>query len=429
MYMGPDNGSKLMYNSNFRGGERSGFEKHGKTRTVLHCDADSFFASCETVLHPEYALVPMAVCGSVEERHGIVLAKNQLAKKFNIYTGETVGSAKQKCPSLLTVRPTYGLYSEMSQKMNKIFYDYTDRVESFGIDESWLDVSGSLRLFGSGSEIADSIRARVKKELGITVSVGVSFNKVFAKLGSDMNKPDGTAVIPPERFASIVWPLPVSSLLFVGPACAKTLARVGIETIGDLAVCDADFISSYMGKNGIMLRDFALGRDFAEVSTMGYEPEPKSVSNGMTFRANLVTPDDVSFAVTYLSMSVAERLRRHNLCCNAVAVTVRKPDLTSINRSVSLSRPTCLYNDISAAALGLVRANVPIGDEIYSVAVHTEKLTRDEDFGLQQQFFLSQSEKRYQKLRSLENAVDSIRSRFGKGSIVIASAVNNHLIG
>ncbi len=429
MYMGHSDGSKIMYNSNFRSGENTSEALGGKNRTILHCDADSFFASCEIALHPEYALVPMAVCGSVEDRHGIVLAKNQLAKKYNIFTGETIWSAKQKCPSLLTVRPTYALYSEMSQKMNRIFYDYTDKVEAFGIDESWLDVTGSLKLFGSGREIADSIRERVKKELGITVSVGVSFNKVFAKLGSDMNKPDGTFVIPPERFASIVWKLPVTSLLFVGPACAKKLARVGIETIGDLAVCDADFIKTYMGKSGAMLRNFALGRDYAEVSVMGYEPRPKSVSNGMTFRANLVTPEDVSFAVTYLSMSVAERLRRHRLCCNTVSVIIRDPDMSSLNRSVGLAHPTCLYEDISSAALRLVNANRKLGSEIYSVSVHAEKLTEKTECEEQQQLFISRQELEYKKRYSLETAVDSIRARYGKGSIGIASAINNHLIG
>ncbi len=429
MYMGHSDGSKIMYNSNFRAEKDRECKYVGNHRTILHCDADSFFASCEIMQNPEYALVPMAVCGSIEDRHGIVLAKNQLAKKYNIKTGETIWSAKQKCPELLTVRPTYGLYGEMSKRMNAIFYDYTDLVESFGIDESWLDVTGSRKLFGNGREIADSIRARVKNELGITVSIGVSFNKVFAKLGSDMNKPDGTTVIPYDRFASIVWGLPTSALLFVGPSCAKTLARVGIETIGDLACCDEKFISGYMGKNGVMLRDFALGRDYAEVTPMGYEPDPKSVSNGMTFRANLVTHDDVSFAVTYLSMSVAERLRKHKLCCNSVSVTIRYPDQTSINRSVKLSSPTCLYNDLASYALGLISANASLDSEIYSVTVHAEKLTRENECDLQQQFFLSDSEVRYQKLRSLETAVDSIRSRFGKDSIGIASAVNNHLIG
>ena len=326
MYMGHSDGSKIMYNSNFHSESNQPTEHSCRIRTVLHCDADSFFASCETAVNPEYALVPMAVCGSKEDRHGIVLAKNQWAKKFGIKTGETLWQAKQKCPSLLMVRPTYELYSEMSHKMNRIFCDYTDLVEPFGMDESWLDVTGSRMLFGDGEAIADSIRARVKKELGITLSVGISFNKVFAKLGSDLNKPDGVTLIPYENFASIVWKLPVSALLFVGPNCARGLARVGIRTIGDLAVCDREFIYEYMGKNGVMIRDFALGRDFAAVASAGSEPEPKSVSNGMTFRANLVTAEDVSFATTYLSMSVAERLRKHGLSCNSVAVTLRFPD-------------------------------------------------------------------------------------------------------
>lgn len=426
MYMGAGDGSQLMRNSNFR--SESTQKTTNNVRTVLHCDANSFFASCETVLHPEYALVPMAVCGSVEDRHGIVLAKNELAKKYNIKTGETVWQAKQKCPSLLTVQPTYGLYGEMSKKMNEIFYQYTDLVEPFGVDESWLDVSGSKKLFGSGKNIADSIRARIKKELGITVSVGVSFNKIFAKLGSDLKKPDATSVIPPERFASIVWPLPVGALLFVGPSCAAKLGRVGIKTVGDLACCDKDFISQYMGKNGIMLRDFALGRDFAEVTPAGYEPEPKSVSNGMTFRFNLISKEDISFAVTYLSMSVAERLRKHGLCCNTVAVSIRNPEQITVSRRAPLNSPTCLFEDISNAALKLIWANVRSGDEIYAVTVHAEKLSSPKQNAFQQIMFPSDNELKYQKRLSLETAVDSIRERYGKGAIGIASAVNNRLI-
>lgn len=428
MYMGPADGSQLMKNSNFRDKNRENMLFPNKTRTILHIDANSFFASCETVLHPEYAKVPMAVCGSVEDRHGIVLAKNELARKYNIKTAETVWSAKQKCPNLLIVRPTYGLYEEMSRKMNRIFYDYTDLVEPFGIDESWLDVTGSLKLFGSGYDIANSIRARVKSELGITVSVGVSFNKIFAKLGSDLKKPDATTVIPPDKFASIVWHLPVSDLLFVGHSCEKILNRVGIKTIGDLAAATPEFLAKYLGKNGKMLRDFALGRDFAEVTPMGYESEPKSVSNGMTFRANLVSKEDVSFAVTYLSMSVAERLRRHNLCCTTVAVTIRTPDQSTINRQSPLSHPTCLYNEISNKALEIINNNHNEKDEIYSVTVHAEKLTRNNECVLQQQMFPLPWEKQYQKLHSLETAVDSIRERYGRKSICIASAINNHLI-
>lgn len=424
--MGNGDGSALMKTSNFHTsnlGERG----EGKYRTILHVDANSFFASCETALHPEYAKVPMAVCGSVEDRHGIVLAKNELAKKYNIKTAETVWSAKQKCPKLLTVRPTYGLYEEMSRKMNRIFYDFTDLVEPFGIDESWLDVTGSVKLFGDGKTIADKIRARVKNELGITVSVGVSFNKVFAKLGSDLKKPDATSVIPPDKFASMLWNLPVSYLLFVGGSCARALGRVGIKTIGDLATSDKSFLQEYLGKNGVMLREFALGRDYAEVTPMGYEPQPKSVSNGMTFRANLKNHQDVSFAVTYLSMSVAERLRKHGLCCNTVAVTIRTPDQASINRQMPLTHPTCLSSEISSAALDII-ANNHKGGEIYSVTVHAEKLSAILENGLQQQMFSSPWEKHYQKIYSLETAVDSIRSRYGKNSVRIASSINNGLI-
>ncbi len=427
MYMGPANGGQLMKNSNFHR-EDTIKNLENSCRTILHCDADSFFATCEIALHPEYANVPMAVCGSVEDRHGIVLARNSIAKKYNIKTAETLWSAKQKCPHLVTVRPNYALYSQMSEKMNRIFYDYTDLVEPFGIDESWLDVTGSLKLFGSGREIADSIRERVKKELGITVSVGVSFNKIFAKLGSDMNKPDGTTVIPKQKFASMIWHLPVSALLFVGPSSARILSKVGIETIGDLAVASRETLVSLLGKNGGMLKDFALGRDFAEVTKMGYEPEPKSVSNGMTFRYNLKNFSDISFAVTYLSMSVAERLRKHNLCCNTVAVTLRFPDQTSINRQKVLDHSTCLYDEISKKALEIVDLNLCGNTEIYSIAVHAEKLSRENECEFQQQFFPEPWEKSYEKRYSLEKTIDGIRSRYGRNSISIASSLNNRLI-
>lgn len=428
MYMGPGDSSSLFRISNFHNQKNAKELENKRVRTVLHCDANSFFASCETALHPEYAQQPMAVCGSVEDRHGIVLAKNELAKKYGVQTAETVWKAKQKCPNLLIVRPTYSLYSEMSEKMNRIFYEYTDLVEPFGVDESWLDVTGSKKLFGDGREIADRIRERIYKELGFTVSVGVSFNKVFAKLGSDLKKPNATSVIPRESFASIVWPLPVSDLLFVGPSTTRSLNKIGIYTIGDLACCDGEALKSLLGKNGLLLKEFALGNDNAEVTVCGYEPEPKSVSNGMTFRYNLANPHDVSFAVTYLSMSVAERLRRHSLCCKSVAVTVRTPDMVSQNRSVMLHHPTCLYGEISAAALALINENLRPDEEIYSVTVHAEKLTRENEILYQQQLFPEEWETKYQKKHSLESTVDSIRERFGKSAIGIASAINNKLI-
>lgn len=399
-----------------------------RQRSILHCDANSFFASVETVFHPEYALVPMAVCGSVEERHGIVLAKNELAKKYKVKTGEPIWQAKQKCPSLVCVRPTYGAYAEFSKRMNEIFADYTDLVEPFGIDESWLDVTGSRSLFGTGESIAEEIRKRVKNELGITVSIGVSFNKVFAKLGSDLKKPDAVTVIPYESFASKVWHLPVGCLLFAGPSLVSRLSKVGIYTIGDLATADERFLTRYIGKNGLMLRDFAGGRDFAPVSPIGYEPEPKSVSNGMTFRRNIKDKNDRSFAVTYLSHMVATRLRSHGLKCRTVALSLRFPDLSGINRRAPAARATSLACDIANDVLKILYASVPDDAELYSLTVHAENLVRDDGSDIQQLMFPSQSAIDYQKHSSLENAVDRLNARYGKGTVVIGSSIKNGLI-
>ena len=207
-------------------------------RTILHCDCNSFFASVETALNPKLKNVPMAVAGDSETRHGIILAKNELAKKFGIVTAEPVMRARNKCPSLITVPPHHEVYSEYSKRVNAIYLEYTDLAEKFGIDETWLDVTGCKGLFGSGIEIAETLRQRVKNEIGITISIGVSFNKIFAKLGSDYKKPDAITVIPKENFKKIVFPLPVESLLFVGGKTVEALKKMYIKTIGDLARTD-----------------------------------------------------------------------------------------------------------------------------------------------------------------------------------------------
>ena len=424
MYMGPSDASPIFRVSNFH----LKAEAPESYRTVLHCDANSFFVSCEIARRPEYAGKPVAVCGSEADRHGIVLAKNDIAKGYRVKTAETVWQARQKCPELVIVPPNYSLYAEMSEKMNDIFYEYTDRIEPFGVDESWLDVSCSAKLFGNGREIANRIRERIANELGITVSIGVSFNKVFAKLGSDLKKPNAISVIPPESFASIVWPLPVTALLFVGRSTAFALEELGVWTIGDLACCDDVSLEESLGKNGLMLKRFALGRDYAEVTPWKYSSEPKSVSNGMTFRYNLSTPEEVSFAVTYLSMSVAERLRKHSLCCKNVSVSVRTPDMKSFSRTVKLPHPSCLYSEISQAALALIKENTDPESEIYSVTVSAEKLTALNEFLFQQQIFGSAWESKYKKRHLLETTVDSIRSRYGRELIGIASQINNRLI-
>lgn len=390
-------------------------------RTILHCDANCFFASVETVFHPEYKSVPMAVCGSQEDRHGIVLAKNDLAKACGVTTGEVIWQAKQKCPSLVIAKPHYELYTQFSKEMGRIFYDYTDMIEPFGIDESWLDVTASRKYFGDGISIAEKIRSRVKSELGITVSIGVSFNKVFAKLGSDLKKPDAITVIGRDDFRQKLYGLPISDMLFVGAKTKAALSRVGIYTIGDVAGCKRQYLISLLGKTGGALWDNANGLDISEVSKEGYANRAKSVSNGMTFKRNLRTQSDISFAVYYLADEVAKRLRATNARCRCVAINLRLPDLSHVGKQMTVA-PTCLAADIAKYVLGMIPL-IHTGGEIYSLTVHTSDLIYGDD----KQESIFELEPSNKKMSDLEYAIDGIHSRYGKGALKRASGITNQL--
>ena len=280
-------------------------------RTILHCDCNGFYASVECVHNPRLKEVPMAVCGNPENRRGIILAKNELAKRRGVLTAETVWQAKKKCPDLVLIPPHREEYLRYSRRVNAIYAQFTDQVEPFGIDESWLDVTGSLGLFGSGKEIADQLRRRVREELGLTISVGVSYNKIYAKLGSDYRKPDATTVIDSANYREIVFPLPVTDLLFVGQSAAALLLGMRIRTIGDLAVCDPAFLHSVFGKMGDTLLRYARGEDDEPVRPFYEEREVKSVGNSMTFAHNLVGEDECRMGLTALCDNVGRRLRRH----------------------------------------------------------------------------------------------------------------------
>lgn len=278
-------------------------------RVILHCDLNSFFASVELLEHPELREKPVAVCGNPSTRHGIILAKNEAAKHFQVKTAETIWQARKKCPDLILLPSHHHKYRHYSKLVNGIYQRYTDLVEPFGIDESWLDVTGTLHLFGkNGRELADELREVIRTELGLTISVGVSYNKVFAKLGSDYKKPDATTVIAPSNWQSIVWPLPVSDLLFVGRASQRILHRYGIETIGQLAHADRAMLEEVMGKQGAQLHDYAWGRGDNPVRPAGNRPPPKSIGNGMTFRHNLTNWDEIRSGLDLLCDSVAVRL-------------------------------------------------------------------------------------------------------------------------
>ncbi len=385
-------------------------------RTILHCDLNAFYASVECLFRPELKEVPMAVGGDAENRRGIILAKNELAKRCGVATAETIWQARRKCPELVVVRPQHHQYWKYSQLVNELYYRFTDQVEPFGIDESWLDVTGSLHLFGSGREIADQIRELVRNELGLTVSVGVSFNKIFAKLGSDYKKPDATTVIDRANYRSLVYPVPVSDLLFVGQAAAGVLAKLGIKTIGQLAACDKQLLASRLGKMGEKIHEYANGIDDSPVGAAGQPRGAKSVGNGMTFRRNLVGLDDITAGVSALSDSVATRLRRHGLRCHTVQVTIRDPGFKTISRQKKLERPTHLSREIEGAALDIIRNSWRLENPIRMLTITGLQLVGEEYLD-QPSLFGESDDRQHEKLEKLEGTLDAIRSRYGQGSI------------
>ena len=314
-------------------------------RYILHCDLNAFFASVEEVRNPELRNYPTAVCGNPENRHGIILAKNEKAKAFGVKTAETIWQAQRKCPELHLVAPHYEDYSRYSKAVNEIYQRYTDLVEPFGIDESWLDVTGSAHLFGTPKQIADELRRVIKEETGLTISVGVSFTKAFAKLGSDYKKPDATTVITRENYKEIVWPLPVTDLLFVGKSAKKTLERLGITTIGELAKSSRTSIVSLLGKTGETIHDYANGIDTSLVQSAFVESDPKSIGRGTTFPHDLTDISEIKTGITVLADDVASRLRKHHLKAYSVSLTVRDPAFKTTIRQKTL-RPPHILNTI-----------------------------------------------------------------------------------
>ena len=387
-------------------------------RIILHCDLNCFFASVELLEKPALQNVPVAVCGDPASRHGIILAKNEPAKKMGVQTAETVWQARQKCPHLILLPPHHSLYADYSRRVNTIYGQYTDLVEPFGIDESWLDVTGSLHLFGGDArQLADGIRARLRQELGLTISVGVSFNKVFAKLGSDYKKPDATTVISRENWRDIVWPLPVGDLLFVGRAAKRTLAQFGVETIGQLAACKPEMLEQLMGKAGIQLYRYANGLDDAPVRPQ-HEQEPvKSVGNSTTFPENLTRWEQVRGGLQMLSDSVAGRLRQQGLYCGGVSVGVRDAQFRTVSRQMRLPGPTHLMRDIYNAALELTGQIWKAPTPIRLLSVTALYITDSADSYQQLDLLAGDAPRRDQRQEQLESAMDTIRGKYGKDAI------------
>ena len=382
-------------------------------RVILHADCNSYFASVESIDHPEYKMVPMAVCGDPELRHGIILAKNELAKAYHIETAETIYSAKKKCPDLLLVPAHHEKYTAVCERINAIYESYTDLVERFSIDESFLDVTGSRHLFGSGRVIADELRRCVREEIGVTISVGVSFNKCFAKMGSDYKKPDATTVISRENYKELLWPLPIGELLFVGKSGAAVLRDHGILTIGDLAQADSHSLSTFLGKTGLYLQRSARGEDLSPVLPTDYEEQPKSISHNVTFDHDLIDPSEIMAGLTLISDQVGTRLRHKKLFASVVQIQIKDTNLKVTNRQKKLEEYTSSTRLIRDTAVDLLRENWPSEKPIRMLSVGVTGLSMD---GVQQLSMFSDTSK-MEKARRLDETVDSIRSKFGKDAV------------
>lgn len=384
-------------------------------RVILHSDLNSFYASVECLYNPSIRDKPVAVGGSVEHRHGIILTANQIAKKgYGLKVGEAIWQAKQKCPGLIVVPPNYSLYIRFSKEAREIYRYYTDLIESFGIDEAWLDVTESTKLFGSGEKIANEIRRRIREELGITASVGVSYNKIFAKLGSDIKKPDATTVITTENFKRIVWSLPVNELLYVGRSTFKKLVNINILTIGDLANAPLALLMKILGKWGEYLWMFANGYDTSPVVKLDHTGIIKGIGNSQTTPRDLETNDDVKYMFYVLSESVAERLRRHNFKGRTIQIHIRDNELASIERQAKLQANSFISREIAEKAFSIFKNSWDWKKPIRSIGVRaTDLVTADSCV----QLSLFDDENKRMKKEQLEYSIDDIRRRFGHYSV------------
>lgn len=382
------------------------------SRTILHVDLNNFYASAECLYNPSIRDKPVVVCGDVESRHGIVLAKNYLAKALGVKTGEAIWEAKNRAPGLVLVRADYQKYLRFSRLARAIYADYSDKIEPFGIDEAWIDITGTEKIFGTGLEIADLIRERLKNEIGLSGSVGVSFNKIFAKLGSDMNKPDKSTCITEDNFRDVVWPLPVGEMLYVGRSTRRKLESRAIYTIGDLANRDVSDLKLFLGVWGETLHTFANGCDREPVRLTGESSIIKSVGNSTTAVRDLMNTEDVKLIVYVLAESVAARLRKHGFKCRTVSISVRGSDLMSFDRQGKLSGPTFLSDDIASKAMELIHANYRWEKPIRSIGVRgTDLVTADSH--LQLDLF----DNRNMNAENLAFTVDDLQKRYGHYSI------------
>ena len=383
-------------------------------RIILHCDLNNFYASVECVKNPQLKGKCVAVCGSEDDRHGIVLAKSQPAKMLGVKTGDTILEAKRKCGNLIVVRPDFDTYYDYSEKVKSIYSRYTDLIEPFGMDECWLDISGIENLSGDGFQIAEEIRNSVREETGLTISVGVSFNKVFAKLGSDMKKPDATTVISKENYKDKVWCLNANEMIFVGRRTFKTLQKYGIITIGDIARTQPDFLKKILGKNGFDLWAYANGLDFSPVSHIDSKPIPQSISRGITCMESLLSVYEAERVVAELSVKVSKNLRREHLLATGVQLAIKEDNLTVQQYSDNLEFPTHNAKEIYEVSQKLLFQKHIWKRNIRALTVRTYNLVKEENY---QQLHIDFDIDTHEKVCVVDNTLNGIRKKLGNDKI------------
>lgn len=379
-----------------------------KERVILYSDLNNFFASVETALHPEYKGKPLIVCGDPEKRLGVVFAKNEEAKSYGIRTAETVYSALKKCPHALRVSTHFSEYNRYSKAVREIYARYTDVIESLSIDECALDVTASVKLFGGGEKIAEEIRAAVKNELGVTVSIGVSFNKIYAKLASELKKPDAVTVITPENYKQKVYPLPVSALLYVGKSTEETLYKHGIRTIGELADADLMLLTRLFGRRGEILKINASGRNDEKVRM---EAEAiKSIGNSMTLPYDVSDFEQIKRIFYVLAESVISRLREAGEGkCDTVHITVKDEFLREITRQKKIL-PTALCEDVARTACEIYSENFSREHKAHMLGLAVSGFDRNVE---QLALDTSGEREKYEKNMRAQDAVAAIRKKYG----------------
>jgi DNA polymerase-4 len=391
-------------------------------RVILHSDMNCFYASVEMMLNPRLRGKPVAVCGSTEDRHGIVLAKSQLAKQAGVKTGMVNWEAKRCCPGLIVVPPQYDQYLKYSKLARAIYGRFTDQVEPYGMDECWLDVTGSGYAGGNGMEIAEKIRRTVREELGLTVSIGVSFNKIFAKLGSDLKKPDAITEISEENFREKIWPLPASDLLYVGPRTNEKLAKYGIHTIGQLAGTDPDFLRRLLGVRGLDLWRYAAGRDESRVMHQDFVSPVKSIGHGITCTADLNNNEEVWKVMLELSQDVGHRLRVHGLDATGVQIAIRSNELWGKQYQAHFQAATRSPRDLANLGRKLFEQEYQWSTPVRAVCIRAIDLV---PHGQPTQMNLFVDQKRLDRRDQLDDAIEAIRRRFGKRSIIQAAVMGD----